>query len=311
MSHMDQSDDSYRAVVPEGTHLAWSRDTEGAKRALLFEDGTNKLIGPPELIQADDEYEYEYEYEHEHEDSAYEAEVKPMTPEELEVALQGVLILATVLFRVVELAVIAVDTKIAPRFNIWWAQKARPRLKKLWDRRHRDVKPTAEENSSEERTHQTVAFELVDSRKASPEDFSKEMEVAFEKYKRGMSGAEARERRLAISLAEAFIAEQQRRLSDARIEDYDYFLELNRTMTQLEAQRVPDSINLMLESGVSDRGSGTLSELSRMHKDGHINQRTDLPLEVQVASRDFLLTKDGTQYSSRPINPEELSGHAT
>lgn len=45
---------SYRPVVPEGTYLASSRNTEGAYRALLFEVGTNKLLGPPELSEVDD-----------------------------------------------------------------------------------------------------------------------------------------------------------------------------------------------------------------------------------------------------------------
>ncbi|GAA1219053.1 hypothetical protein [Rhodoglobus aureus] len=124
-------------------------------------------------------------------------------------------------------------------------------------------------------------------------------------------GVEAHERRVAISLAEAFIAEQKRKLSDARIEDYDYFFELNRAMTQLEAQRVPDSINRMLESGSSGRDSGTSIELSTMHNGGQMVQRAEMPLEIKVANRDFLLTKNGTQYSPRVINPEFPSGNAT
>lgn len=43
--------------VPKGTHLSESRETEGAERDLLREDGTNKLLGPTESIPADDSYE--------------------------------------------------------------------------------------------------------------------------------------------------------------------------------------------------------------------------------------------------------------
>lgn len=41
--------------VPEGTHLSNSRATPGRERDLLREDGTNKTLGPPESIAADEE----------------------------------------------------------------------------------------------------------------------------------------------------------------------------------------------------------------------------------------------------------------
>ena len=37
---------------PAGTHRPDSRDTEGAQRELLYADGTNELLGPPESIPA-------------------------------------------------------------------------------------------------------------------------------------------------------------------------------------------------------------------------------------------------------------------
>ncbi len=45
-----------RAVkVPRGQHLPDSKDTEGAARDLLFEDGTNKLRGPAESFPIDED----------------------------------------------------------------------------------------------------------------------------------------------------------------------------------------------------------------------------------------------------------------
>ena len=38
--------------TPAGTHRPDSRDTEGAQRELLYADGTNDLLGPPEAIPA-------------------------------------------------------------------------------------------------------------------------------------------------------------------------------------------------------------------------------------------------------------------
>lgn len=50
--HGEHSDDDewvLREVrVPKGTHLSDSKETPGAERTLLREDGSNKLLGPPE-----------------------------------------------------------------------------------------------------------------------------------------------------------------------------------------------------------------------------------------------------------------------
>ncbi len=47
---MDDEDEWVRREVriPRGTHLSKSRDSEGAERDLLREDGTNRLLGPTE-----------------------------------------------------------------------------------------------------------------------------------------------------------------------------------------------------------------------------------------------------------------------
>ena len=35
----------YRAVHPEGTHLASSKDTEGSYRGVLLDNETNRVVG--------------------------------------------------------------------------------------------------------------------------------------------------------------------------------------------------------------------------------------------------------------------------
>ena len=50
--------DSYeirKVRVPEGTHLSQSSETTGAERALLRDEATNELVGPPELFPVDDD----------------------------------------------------------------------------------------------------------------------------------------------------------------------------------------------------------------------------------------------------------------
>lgn len=286
---MDEGDDSYRAVVPDGTHLAWSRDTAGAKRALLFENDTNKLIGPPELVKVDEEYEFD--------DFDDEPQPRPMTPEEIEAALEGLIVVASVLFKVVEITVTAINTKAVPRIKAWWLETIQPRLKKVRDRRaHQGL------SVNDDTTSQTAVYEIVDPSKTTPEVFSKEMEAAFEKYKMSMSAAEARERHFAILAAEAFIAEQKRKLSEASIEKYDYFLELNSTMEQLAAQQLPDSINLMLDTGKSLRASGASIEMSKKPDDARIIDKTDTTMDAEVIYEEALLTRDGMQFPSMTID---------
>lgn len=41
--------------VPDGQHLGFSRDTDGAYRAHLFDDETNDLVGHAELFEPEDD----------------------------------------------------------------------------------------------------------------------------------------------------------------------------------------------------------------------------------------------------------------
>jgi hypothetical protein len=66
---------------------------------------------------------------------------------------------------------------------------------------------------------QAVAAELTALDGAVTADFANEVDVVLEERQASMSGAEAQERLLAILVAAAFIAEQRRVLSNARIED--------------------------------------------------------------------------------------------
>ena len=42
---MENREQLYRAVHPEGTHLAASKDTEGSYRGVLLDNETNRVVG--------------------------------------------------------------------------------------------------------------------------------------------------------------------------------------------------------------------------------------------------------------------------
>lgn len=49
----------YKPIIPEGTHLASSKNTYGAKRGALLDNDTNKVVGQAEFVEEEeDEYNY-------------------------------------------------------------------------------------------------------------------------------------------------------------------------------------------------------------------------------------------------------------
>ena len=53
MANKKLSEKTYKILETEGAHTVASKDTRGATRGLEFEDGTNKLIGPAELVEVE------------------------------------------------------------------------------------------------------------------------------------------------------------------------------------------------------------------------------------------------------------------
>lgn len=50
---MSNKDRVYRAIIPEGTHLAHSNNTEGAFRGAVLDDETNQVCGQAELVEVE------------------------------------------------------------------------------------------------------------------------------------------------------------------------------------------------------------------------------------------------------------------
>lgn len=61
MASKKLSEKTYKILETEGAHTVASKDTKDAKRGLEFEDGTNKLVGPVELIEVETRYSKRYE----------------------------------------------------------------------------------------------------------------------------------------------------------------------------------------------------------------------------------------------------------
>ncbi|RHW27545.1 DUF2510 domain-containing protein [Nocardioides immobilis] len=85
--------------VPDGQHLGWSRDTDGALRAHLFDDRTNKLVGHAELFEPEDDHDYARSYDWE--PSPENSPAAAQEPDE-EFGLVGMLVVLGVAFAAVK-----------------------------------------------------------------------------------------------------------------------------------------------------------------------------------------------------------------
>jgi len=222
--------DSLRPVVPEGMHLRHSRDDEGRYRALLFENDTNKMVGPPELEnRPDDDDANEYVYQPQ--------PIAPSSESDEELTLGELVAVAAVVAGIVGII------KAAPHVTRWWQEKAVPSLTRTWNRL---VDPHGEKS-----TDQTVTTELEVLSETATADFSTAVGFAIQDNRTPMSTDEAQQRLAAMLAAAAFIAQQMRLLSNARLEDDAAFPALKAAMEHLTTQQVTDSINLMLESNTN------------------------------------------------------------
>jgi hypothetical protein len=247
--------DNLRPVVPEGTYLARSRGSDGVYRALLFEEGTGKLLGPPELVEIDDDEPVAFYGDASDSREARDAEICE--------SVDAVLTL-------LGLAVVA-----APHVKRLWNERGRPAIASMRsaidDRlgvRHR-ARPKG-----------VTAANDVSLDSADPEADA----TASDEGVTSMGSAEAQERLRTVLVAAALIADQMRRLSHARIEDVDEARpELTEAVENLSAQQVAERISWMLESRVALLDDETVSAFMRVFATGrfvagqYVLPRTTVP----------------------------------
>jgi len=265
--------------VPDGQHLGFSRDTDGAYRAHLFDDDTNRLVGHAELREPDEDEPGE--------PGAYGpgsggSEARELTPEEIAQALEA---LATLVLVVASLAHAA-----APHVRRWWkgtavasrAARARGRsvARSSKDQAVNALRSTWRRFDPTRRLHGTGENDVVtteESRRTAAT--STELEVAFRDYRTRMSSAEAQERFVAALLAKAFSDEQMRLLRDVTIDD-DGGVPLRGVLEAPTPQQVGDTVRLMLEKNPSLLDGDSLATLGDLLGTGRPD-REHHPLRVR------------------------------
>ncbi|MBC7597252.1 MAG: hypothetical protein H7288_25585 [Kineosporiaceae bacterium] len=278
------NDENLRPVVPDGTYLAWSRTNSGRKRALLFDSETNKLVGPAELEEVDEDDEF-YRSDDERRKTAEE--------EQLDAEAAALLLVVVAAAAIAAVVLVAVGVKKAtPGIKRLWTARFVPGVKARWDwifrRRVNDiplVKPQLTLLSAAPTTNlPAVVDAVIDERRES------------------MSSDESQKRPLAMFMAAGIIAEQVRALENTRIGDSD-LKAVKAAMERLSAPKVTEEITLMLEQTPSLLDAESLPEFVRLFGPGEIASEAYFPLTNEAAKKALRLPGDDSD-SNSALSPE-------
>lgn len=97
-----------------------------------------------------------------------------------------------------------------------------------------------------------------------------------------------------IMIAAAFIADQKRALSDARVEDAEAPQELRIALTKLSAADLTDTVNRMLQANSSLLSDETSAALMKIFEGGRFVEGMYVPLR-----------NDKVRGALRPMNDED------
>lgn len=179
----------YRAIIPEGTHLARSNSTEGAFRGAVLDDETNQVSGQAELVEVDRDEDDET------------SKSSDLSTAITMLAVAGVSIAGTIFV-----------SAVAPKIKTWWRDTASPSLTaKL---RSLLTQKTQEGQKKIGTTVDSTALVKISSADALTELSTVTADPEFV-----MSNEEAQQRFATLLYAAALAAHEFRTLKNASIAD--------------------------------------------------------------------------------------------
>lgn len=218
---MDDEWELRRVRIPKGTHLSESKDSQGAQRDLLREDGTNKLLGPTESVAVEEDYlDSAYSYDN--------AQSRDSGEPELPWAAQ---LLSDVIEEVVE--------------SIDWEEVfehiVAPAAKRTKDRVANRLRSTFRRTKTE--IVEFVPEELpTSSTQVDTQDGNATFALGRDEYRQSV---------IAVLAAEAFAARQREFLANARIEEDNVPEALVRAVTLVlegnASSLAPDELAAVME----------------------------------------------------------------
>ena len=218
---MANQEPRYRAIVPEGTHLARSNNTEGAFRGAVLDDETNQVCGQAELVEVD-------------RDEDDESNESPdLSTAVAMLAVAGVSIAGTIFV-----------SAVAPKIKAWWGDTAHPSLKAK-------LNSLLSQKSQEEQTEIGAEIDSTALAKIASVDASTELSTAVAGPDHVMSSEEAQQRLATLLLAAAVAAHELRTLKNASIAG-----ESERQQIQELLDKFADESVVSLANRVFDSNTG-------------------------------------------------------
>lgn len=239
----------YKAIHKDGTHLAPSKDTEGAVRGSLLSNDNNKLSGQAEFVEVDAVPEYVY--------------IEPTRDEELSEEARE---MATIIGEALgELAFAALERYVFPYIETWAKNTVAPRMKKMW---HWITRSKTTNQSKNNKSNIQVNVAEIAATNGMSTLLSKGFDTAYEKYMANTSSDDTQKELVEIAILSAILVAKIKKFLNS-CEDKESFittdyLEWQKIVEKITDRNVTESINSILENNVSlidEKSSTFLSEI--------------------------------------------------
>lgn len=211
----------YRVIIPEGTHLAHSNNTEGAFRGAVLDDETNQVSGQAELVEVDRDEDDET------------SEPSDLSTAVAMLAVAGVSIAGTI-----------VVSAVAPQLKVWWGETAYPSLKAR-------LGSLLTKKTPEEQTKIGAAIDSTALAKISSADAVTELSTATADPKFVMSSEEAQQRLATLLFAAAVAAHECRTLKNASIADESERQKIQELLDRFADESVVSLANRVFEDNTA------------------------------------------------------------
>jgi hypothetical protein len=191
----------YEPILKKGTHLAPSKEIEGAVLGSELDDKTNKLQGQAKWREVEvSEFDYDDPYVYQETQPEYE-----LTPEEQAIAkMLGEAVAAGTIW--------VLDEVVIPKVKSVWQKRVLPSIKEQWHK-FKVVK-----NSNKIKRHWFGKnAEVVKNSEIVSGLVTHDLDQAYEKYVHDMTSEEAQRELLDIFILSILLTAKIRKLSTARI----------------------------------------------------------------------------------------------
>jgi len=249
--------EQFEAIVPDGQHLAMSRDADGAVRGLLFDDKTNRLVGQANLYPIDGRNNQPIPSQR-----PASAATRQLSAAERQVIEQ----LATLAAEGIILGV----KWASPKVKKWWIDTAAPALKARW------VRVQAPRETTKDAQLETV----VPQTPAESGPPSRELELAEPKFT--MSREEWDERLRAMIAAGRFLDEQRGLLANAIIDTQKSEVEADTKAPELTPAQFARELQAVFEANPSLLTEETAAEFIRVFRGGSAPEDDQGNLAIQA-----------------------------